>query len=102
MYCAAVVPHAFERPYECCERHTMFVHCAGRTTTCGKHRMHSVHANRACFVRVGTHDNAHQTWTRVTPQYNKTALMWAAIANALDVAKLLTDKGSDVNARDQV
>ena len=38
----------------------------------------------------------------MTSQNSTTALMFAAIANALDVAKLLTDKGSDVNARDQV
>ena len=38
----------------------------------------------------------------MTSQYNKTALMKAAFNNASDVAKLLIDKGSDVNARDQV
>ena len=41
-------------------------------------------------------------WTRMTSQENSTALMYAATANAHDVAKLLIDKGSDVNATDQV
>ena len=38
----------------------------------------------------------------MTPQNNKTALMWAAFNNASDVAKLLIDNGSNVNARDEV
>ena len=67
-----------------------------------EHCMHSVRANRAFVGIIHTHDNAHQTWTRVTSQYNKTALMEAAFNNASDVAKLLIDKGSDVNARDRV
>ena len=41
-------------------------------------------------------------WTRLTSQDNSTALMYAATANAHDVAKLLIDKGSDVNAKNQV
>ena len=64
--------------------------------------MHSVHANCAMIIRIQTHDNALSTWTRLTSQYNSTALMYAATANALDGAKLLIDKGSDVNARDLV
>ena len=39
---------------------------------------------------------------RVTLQYDRAALMYSSLANALDVAKLLIDKGSDVNATDQV
>ena len=38
----------------------------------------------------------------MTSQYNKIALMYAAENNASDVAKLLIDKGSDVNATDKV
>ena len=64
--------------------------------------MHSVHANHAFVVRMRTYNNARQTWMRVTSQYNGTALMWAATNNASDVAKLLLDQGSDVNAINQV
>ena len=80
----------------------MFMHCAEGDTTCGEHCMHSVHANRAYFVCIHTHVNAQHTLTRVTSQNNTTALMEAAFNNASDVAKLLIDKGSDVNATDQV
>ena len=64
--------------------------------------MHSVHATRGFVVIIHTHDNAQHTLTRVTSQNNTTALMEAAFNNASDVAKLLIDKGSDVNATDQV
>ena len=66
VYFAAVAPHASQRHHQCFERHTMFVHCAGRNTACGKRCMHSVHANRAFVVIIHTHDNAHWTWTHVT------------------------------------
>ena len=49
-YFAAVVPHAMQRQYACCERHAMFMHCAKGDTTCEEHCMHSVHANRPFFV----------------------------------------------------
>ena len=39
---------------------------------------------------------------RVTSQDSTTALMVAAFNNASDVARLLIDKGSDVNAKNQV
>ena len=38
----------------------------------------------------------------MTSQYNKTALMWAAQYNAGEVAKLLIDKGRDVNVKNEV
>ena len=38
----------------------------------------------------------------MTSQNSTTALIYAAATNALDVADLLIDKGSDVNSRDQV
>ena len=78
------------------------MHCAEGDTTCGEHCMHSVHANRAYFVCIHTYDNAQHTLTRVTSQNNTTALMMAAADNASDVAKLLIDEGSDVDAKNQV
>ena len=53
-------------------------------------------------MRMHTHVNAQHTLTRLTSQNSTTALMVAAQFNAIDVAKLLMDKGSDVNATDKV